>query len=227
VATVTAERQGTEDAHKVKDPVCGMRIDPHAAEHRREHRGRTYYFCGAGCAEKFAADPEAYLEGEAKAEAPEDAVYTCPMHPEIEQVGPGDCPICGMALEPKSVSLEADEGPSAEYVDMRRRFWISALLSLPLLVGVMGHHLFGLAIEPPQWLQLVLATPVVLWAAWPFFKRFWVSVQKTSPNMWTLIGLGVGTAYVYSLIATLAPGIFPDAFRGPAVRSTSISRRRR
>jgi P-type Cu+ transporter len=205
-----AHAQGT-----VKDPVCGMTVDPHTAKHRREHAGRTYYFCRAQCAEKFEAAPDDYLEGKARkqAAAPKDAIYTCPMHPEIEQVGPGDCPICGMALEPKTVTLDQDEGPSAELVDMTRRFWISAALSLPLLVGVMGAHMFGLPIEPPPWLQLLLATPVVLWAAWPFFQRCWVSLRRMSPNMWTLIGIGVGTAYVHGVVATLAPGVFPDAFR--------------
>jgi Cu+-exporting ATPase len=199
-----------------------MSVDPHAAKHRREHGGQTYYFCSARCAEKFEAEPEKYLGSERAraAPAPKDAIYTCPMHPEIEQVGPGNCPICGMALEPKTVTL-ADEGPSAEYLDMRRRFWVSAILSLPLLVWVMGDHLLGMGIAhalPRQlahWIQLALATPVVLWAGWPIFKRCWASVLKLSPNMWTLIGIGVGAAYLYSVVATVAPGIFPAAFRGP------------
>jgi Cu+-exporting ATPase len=209
-----------EATRSVKDPVCGMTVDPHTAKHRREHGGRTYYFCSGHCAHKFEAAPERYLKGErAKAgEAPADAIYTCPMHPEIEQVGPGLCPICGMALEPKTVALE--EGFSAEYLDMRRRFWVSAALSLPLLVWVMGDHLLGLDLAhmiPRQlahWLQLALATPVVLWAGWPIFERCWASFLKLSPNMWTLIGIGVGAAYLYSVVATLAPGIFPAAFRG-------------
>jgi len=210
------------EREEVTDPVCGMAVDPTTAEHRREHAGRTWYFCSERCARRFEAAPEAYLEGGAtKAkEAPEDAIYTCPMHPEVEQVGPGDCPICGMALEPKHVTA-APEGPSAEYLDMRRRFWISAALALPLLVWVMGDHLFGLGLgraisrQLGHWLQLVLATPVVLWAGAPFFKRCWNSFLAMSPNMWTLIGLGVGAAYGYSVVATVAPGIFPDAFRGP------------
>ena len=139
------------------------------------------------------------------------------MHPDIEQVGPGDCPICGMALEPKTVLLE-EEGPSAEYLDMRRRFRVSAALSLPLLIWVMGEHLLGLGHAIPRqmahWLQLALATPVVLWAGWPIFNRGWASFQNLSPNMWTLIGIGVGAAYLYSVIATIVPGIFPAAFRG-------------
>jgi len=208
-----------EGAGLQKDPVCGMTVDPHTAKHRREHGGRTWYFCSARCAERFEAKPEEYLKDERPkpGKAAKDAIYTCPMHPEIEQVGPGDCPICGMALEPKEVTLE-DEGPSAEYVDMRRRFWVSAALSLPLLIWVMGDHLLGIGHMIPRqaanWLQLALATPVVLWAGWPIFVRCWASFLKLSPNMWTLIGLGVGAAWLYSVVATLAPGIFPDAFRG-------------
>ena len=209
-----------ERAHLAKDPVCGMSVDPHTAKYRREHGGRTYYFCAAGCAEKFEAAPQAYLGPErAQAKpAPADAIYTCPMHPEIEQVGPGFCPICGMALEPKTVTVE--EGPSAEYLDMRRRFWVSVVLALPLLVWVMGDHLLGLdhALSRPlaHWLQLALATPVVLWAGWPIFARCWASLRNRSLNMWTLIGIGVGAAYGYSVVATLTPGVFPAAFRGPA-----------
>ena len=210
-----------EPADLVKDPVCGMSVDPATAEHRREHRGETYWFCSGGCARKFEAAPDDYLKGERPAakKALADAIYTCPMHPEIEQVGPGDCPICGMALEPKTVT--AEEGPSAEYLDMRRRFWVSAALSLPLLVWVMGDHLFGFGLthaisrQLAHWIQLALATPVVLWAGWPIFKRCWASFLRLSPNMWTLIGIGVGAAYLYSVVATLAPGIFPAAFRGP------------
>ena len=219
---VAAHERSPQAGHTgaMKDLVCGMSVDPHTAKHRREHRGRTYYFCSARCAEKFEAEPETYLGPErAQAKpAPKDAIYTCPMHPDIEQVGPGDCPICGMALEPKTVLLE-EEGPSAEYLDMRRRFRVSAALSLPLLIWVMGEHLLGLGHAIPRqmahWLQLALATPVVLWAGWPIFKRCWASFQKLSPNMWTLIGIGVGAAYLYSVVATIAPGIFPAAFRGP------------
>jgi P-type Cu+ transporter len=222
VSVAVHESPHAGDAGAMKDPVCGMSVDPHTAKHRREHGGRTYYFCAARCAAKFEVEPEKYLGPErAKAEpAAKDAIYTCPMHPEIEQVGPGDCPICGMALEPKTITLAEEEGPSAEYLDMRRRFWVSAALSLPLLLWVMGDHLLGIGMThavPRQlahWIQLALATPVVLWAGWPILKRCWASFEKLSPNMWTLIGIGVGAAYLYSVVATLAPGIFPDAFRG-------------
>jgi Cu+-exporting ATPase len=202
----------------VKDPVCGMSVDPASAPARREHAGETYSFCSVSCARKFEAAPEDYLgePPEPARSAPDDAIYTCPMHPEIEQVGPGDCPICGMALEPKVIS--AEDRPSDELRDMTRRFWISAALALPLLVWVMGDHLLGLGHAIPRplahWLQLAVATPVVLWAGWPIFKRCWASFLRMSPNMWTLIGIGVGAAYLYSVVATIAPGIFPAAFRG-------------
>jgi len=202
-----------------RDPVCGMTVDPKRAEHRRDHKGETYFFCSAHCAGRFDGEPESYI-GDRAESAPDDAIYTCPMHPEIEQVGPGDCPICGMALEPKVASGE-DSGSSAELHDMTRRFWFSAALALPLLVWVMGDHLFGLSFgdaiprQVAHWIQLAIATPVVLWAGWPVFKRCWASLLRTSPNMWTLIGIGVGVTYLYSVVATLAPGVFPVAFRGP------------
>jgi Cu+-exporting ATPase len=205
-----------------KDPVCGMSVDPASAPARREHAGETYLFCSKRCAERFDAAPENYLDGrqEPARSDSDDRIYTCPMHPEIEQVGPGDCPICGMALEPKTVSAE-DEGPSEELRDMTWRFWISAALSLPLLVWVMGDHLLGLDLGHAiprglaHWIQLAIASPVVVWAGWPIFKRCWTSFLRMSPNMWTLIGIGVGAAYLYSVVATVAPGIFPEAFRGP------------
>jgi P-type Cu+ transporter len=220
--TQSEDRTATERAAQtvgVKDPVCGMTIDPATAGHRFDHRGTTYVFCSNRCREKFVRAPDEYLEGGPKnaQETPPDAIYTCPMHPEIEQSGPGDCPICGMALEPKTIRL--DEGPSAELRAMTRRFWASAALSLPLLLWVMGDHLLGFGQLVPRqlahWLQLALATPVVLWAGWPIFKRCWASFQKLSPNMWTLIGIGTGAAYLYSIVATLAPGLFPAGFRGP------------
>ena len=213
---------GAEDGeHRVKDPVCGMWVDPHAAKHRAEHNGRPYYFCSAGCREKFLADPARYLDpvaAAARAEpVPEGTVYTCPMHAEIRQVGPGACPICGMALEPVLVSAEA--GPSHELADMRRRFWIGLVLFLPVVALEMGGHLTGLdRLVPRQasnWIQMLLATPVVLWCGWPFFVRGWNSLVTRNLNMFTLIAMGTGVAWAYSIVATLAPGIFPAAFRGP------------
>jgi P-type Cu+ transporter len=203
-------------SHGAKDPVCGMTVDPHTAKHRAEHEGRTFYFCAARCREKFEADPEQYLgERPPPVAAPPGAIFTCPMHPEIRQEGPGDCPICGMALEPEEIT--ADTGPSEELVDMRRRFWIGAVLSLPVLVLEMGGHLFRighmLAPQVSNWIQLVLATPVVLWAGWPFFERGWRSIVRRRLNMFTLIAIGTGAAWLYSVLATATPGIFPDAFR--------------
>jgi P-type Cu+ transporter len=203
--------------HTVEDPVCGMRVDPHTAKHRHQHEGRTWYFCREGCRERFAADPERYLGEREEPPADPGAVYTCPMHPEIEQVGPGDCPICGMALEPKMVSLE-DTGPSAELVDMTRRMWVAAALTLPLVVVAMAEHIpfIGRALMPygiQAWVELLLATPVVLWAGWPFFQRGWSSIVTRNLNMFTLIAIGTGAAWGYSVVATLAPDLFPPAFR--------------
>jgi len=200
-----------------KDPVCGMDVDPHTAKFRAEHAGRTYYFCAAGCRTKFIGDPERYLSKESAPPAPVDpgAVYTCPMHPEVRQIGPGSCPICGMALEPLDVT--AEQGPNPELIDMTRRFWIGLALTLPVFVLEMGGHVFGWhhAIPPTlsNWVQLVLATPVVLWAGWPFFERAWQSIKTRNLNMFTLVAMGTGVAWTYSIIATLAPQIFPDAFR--------------
>jgi len=200
-----------------KDPVCGMDVDPHTAKFRADHGGRTYYFCAAGCRTKFIADPERYLSKDGAPPAPVDpgAVYTCPMHPEVRQIGPGSCPICGMALEPLDVT--AEQGPNPELIDMTRRFWIGLALALPVFVLEMGGHIFGWhhAIPPTlsNWVQLVLATPVVLWAGWPFFERAWQSVKTRNLNMFTLVAMGTGVAWTYSVIATLAPQIFPDAFR--------------
>ncbi|MFT4183874.1 MAG: heavy metal translocating P-type ATPase [Rhizobium sp.] len=203
-----------------KDPVCGMNVDRAAARHFLRHEGEKFYFCSAGCKGKFEADPSTYLDGNRPAAKPmpKGTLYTCPMHPEVVSDHPGDCPKCGMALEPMGVPA-ADEGPNPELVDFIRRLWISAALSLPLLLISMGPML-GLPLrerigEPiATWIELALATPVVLWAALPFFRRAWNSLVNRSPNMWTLIGLGVGTAYLYSLVATLAPGLFPMSFRG-------------
>ncbi|MBX9589260.1 MAG: heavy metal translocating P-type ATPase [Hyphomonadaceae bacterium] len=208
---------GSAPAHRVKDPVCGMDVDPHTARHKAEHGGRPYYFCSEGCKKKFTADPERYLSGKAAPveDVPPGTTYTCPMHPEIRQIGPGSCPICGMALEPEIAT--ADTGPNPELVDFTRRFWIGLVLTLPVTVLEMGSHLFGfhgwINQSLSNWLQLVLATPVVLWAGFPFFERGWRSVLSGNLNMFTLIAMGTGVAYVFSLVATLAPGLFPPAFR--------------
>jgi Cu+-exporting ATPase len=207
------------DAYKTaKDPVCGMTVDRSTAKHFLKHDGQKFYFCSAGCKAKFEADPDKYLGDRPAAEPmPKGTLYTCPMHPEIVQEGPGDCPICGMALEPMTPSL--DDGPNPELIDFSRRFWISAALSVPLLVLTMGPML-GLPIRDwigertAVWLEFALATPVVLWAALPFFRRGWASIVNRSPNMWTLISLGVGAAYLYSVVATLFPDLFPHQFRG-------------
>jgi Cu+-exporting ATPase len=203
----------------VRDPVCGMTVDPQAGKPTAEHGGRMFHFCSAGCRAKFEAAPEKYEAGRpVAAAAPKGTQYTCPMHPEIIRDKPGSCPICGMALEPMGVPT-GDEGPNPELVDFSRRLWISAALSVPLLVLTMGPML-GLPIREwigeqlAVWIELALASPVVLWAAIPFFHRGWESIVNRSPNMWTLISLGVGVAYVYSLVATLFPDIFPHQFRG-------------
>jgi Cu+-exporting ATPase len=194
------------------DPVCGMTVDPATSPHRHVFAQRTYHFCSASCRGKFAADPEKYLHGAAAAEAPPaDTIYTCPMHPEIRQAGPGACPICGMALEPEAGGT--DDG--GELFDMTRRLWISALLTVPLVVLDMGGH-FGLLPHPgaiASFVELALATPVVLWGGWPFFARGARSLATFNLNMFTLIAMGTGVAYAYSVVAVLAPGVFPAAFR--------------
>ncbi|UFZ08455.1 heavy metal translocating P-type ATPase [Bradyrhizobium ontarionense] len=205
------------DETKVIDPVCGMSVDLATSKHRFDHQGHTFHFCSAGCRTKFAADPAKYLEKrEPPPEMPTGTIYTCPMHPEIRQEGPGTCPICGMALEPEVVSL--DDAPNPELADMSRRFWIGTVLAAPVVVLEMGGHIVGGhgLIDPmlSNWIQFALATPVVLWAGWPFFVRGWQSVQTRNLNMFTLIAMGTGVAYVYSVIATLAPQAFPAAFRG-------------
>ena len=208
----------THDGATVRDPVCGMTVNPATSKHRFDYRGETYHFCSAGCRTKFAADPLAYLEKDKrpKAAVPEGAIYTCPMHPEIRQVGPGSCPICGMALEPEVASLDAP--PNPELADMTRRFWIGLVLALPAIALEMGGHLVGGhgLIDPTlsNWIQFAFATPVVLWAGWPFFVRGWQSLLTRNLNMFTLIAVGTGVAYVYSVVGTIAPGIFPAAFRG-------------
>jgi Cu+-exporting ATPase len=208
----------TSASDRTLDPVCGMTVDPKTTPHHHTHRGAAYHFCSAGCRTKFAANPAKYLEPAAKEAAepvPEGTIYTCPMHPEIRQPGPGSCPICGMALEPDMPT--ANTGPNPELIDMTRRFWIGLALTVPVFVLEMGSHLFGLHLLDPatsNWVQLAFATPVVLWAGWPFFVRGAQSLVTRNLNMFTLIALGTGVAWVYSIVATLAPGIFPDAFRG-------------
>jgi P-type Cu+ transporter len=197
------------------DPVCGMTVDPHKTPHRHAYQDHTYYFCGNGCRTKFAADPEKYLDKKATApEAPPGTIYTCPMHPQIRQVGPGSCPICGMALEP--LEPTAETGPNPELVDMTRRLRIGLALAIPVVLLEMGGHLLNMHIVAPamsNWIQLVLATPVVLWSGWPFFVRGWQSLVTRNLNMFTLVAMGTGVAWLYSVVATVAPGIFPDAFR--------------
>jgi Cu+-exporting ATPase len=199
------------------DPVCGMSVDPHTAKHRTEHRGHSYYFCSAGCRTKFVNDPQKYLGNRELESVPEGTIYTCPMHLEIRQVGPGTCPICGMALEPEIAS--ADTGPNPELIDMRRRFWIGLVLSLPVLALEMGGHLTNLHMllgkTLSNWIQFALATPVVLWAGWPFFVRAWQSLVTRNLNMFTLIAMGTGVAWIYSVVGVVAPQLFPPAFRDP------------
>ena len=202
-------------AERVNDPVCGMTVDPHTAKHRADYRGHTYYFCSAGCRAKFVADPQKYLGARQAETVPEGTIYTCPMHPQIRQVGPGSCPICGMALEPEIAGTET--GPNPELVDMTRRFWIGLVLSLPVVALEMGGHLTNLHMllgkNLSNWIQFVLATPVVLWAGWPFFVRGWQSLVTRNLNMFTLIAMGTGVAWLYSVVAALMPNLFPAAFR--------------
>ncbi|HEX9906158.1 MAG TPA: heavy metal translocating P-type ATPase, partial [Propylenella sp.] len=205
----------------VTDPVCGMAVDPHKTPHRAEHGGHPYYFCSARCREKFVQDPARYLRSGVAAppvpSVPEGTIYTCPMHPEIRQIGPGSCPICGMALEP--VLATAETGPNEELIDMTRRFRIGLALSVPVVALEMGGHFLGLdhviGRTASNWLQLLFATPVVLWAGWPFFVRGWRSVVTRNLNMFTLIAMGTGVAWLYSVVATIAPALFPAAFRAP------------
>ncbi len=245
---------------KVKDPVCGMEIEESEAKAEESYKGQTYHFCSTNCRDKFVKDPESFLrekkdDHEPEPAPPRGATYTCPMHPEIKQSGPGscpkcgmaleplmpvaasaktewtcpmhpeivrdtpgNCPICGMALEPRTVTGEEEENP--ELIDMSRRFNIGLVLTIPLLVIVMGEYvpgvsdlLYKLPAGVLKWSELILATPVVLWSGWPFFVRFWQSLVNRSPNMFTLIGLGVGVGYIYSVVAALFPEVFPDAFR--------------
>lgn len=199
---------------KTLDPVCGMTVDPETAQYKSSYKKQDYYFCAENCLKKFKADPEKYLAPKQEEPAVQGAIYICPMHPQIRQQGPGTCPICGMALEPEIMT--GNEGPNEELRDMTRRFWIGLVLAMPVFVLEMGAHLFNLHLvgQPlSNWLQMFLATPVVLWAGWPFFVRGWTSIQTRNLNMFTLIAIGTGAAWLYSMVAVLAPGIFPPAFR--------------
>lgn len=270
--TEPIETAGRAPAAAAVDPVCGMTVDPAATPHHAEHGGRTWFFCAAGCRAKFLSDPARFAAGAAAPAVrhrhdPDhgarkvgptpvpDAIYTCPMHPEVRQRGPGACPECGMALEPagvpaatrveytcpmhpeivqdhpgncpicgmalelRTVTVEAAANP--ELIDMTRRFWIGGVLTLPVLLLAMGPHLVGFpsheAIAPrlSAWVQLALSAPVVLWAGWPFFERGWRSIVTWRLNMFTLIALGTGAAFLYSAVATVAPELFPPSLRGP------------
>ena len=228
IAPVQISRRNETVAHgdmmaspqgKSVDPVCGMSIDPNTAAGSHEVNGTTYYFCSTGCLNKFKQDPEAFLSPKKEKNLPTGVEYTCPMHPEILQIGPGSCPICGMALEPKVFSLDTEED-NTELSDMTRRFWIGVVLTLPVLVLTMGEMLPGnpfMSWFSPRtfsWIQFILATPVVLWGGLPFFERGWASVINRSPNMFTLIAIGTGAAYLYSLVAIFFPQLFPENFRG-------------
>jgi Cu+-exporting ATPase len=199
------------------DPVCGMKVKRETAKHRFEYRGQEYLFCGGRCRERFQADPEKFLKPkgpETEPAVPAGTIYTCPMDPEVRQVGPGTCPICGMALEPEQVSL--DQGPDPELIDMTRRFRIALALTAPVFAIEMGRHVGLMQLVSPQWsnwISFVLSTPVVLWAGSPFFVRGWRSVVSRHLNMFTLIAMGTGVAYLYSVIGTLAPQVFPAGFR--------------
>ncbi len=210
-----------DDTATTTDPVCGMTVPLNAGKPTYEHDGAVYHFCSQKCHDKFAADPAHFISGAHKKQAenlPAGTKYTCPMHPEIIRDKPGDCPKCGMALEPAGVPA-ADEGPNPELIDFRRRFWVGAVFSVPLLVLTMGPYLglgsvreiFGERMT--VWIELFLGTPVILWSGWPFFVRAVKSVVNKSLNMFTLIGMGVGAAYLFSVVAVLVPGIFPAGFR--------------
>lgn len=198
----------------LKDPVCGMTVTAQS-KHHLSHQGKNYFFCSAKCQGKFAADPGRYVSPVAaapvSAPAPIGAIYTCPMHPEIRQDHPGSCPKCGMTLEPLLPELEEEDNP--ELKDFQRRFWWTLPLTVVVTVLAMfGHQLNWFDMARQSWIELVLSLPIVLWAGWPFFERGWLSVLNRSPNMWTLIGLGTGAAFLYSLVATIAPEVFPASF---------------
>ncbi|MES2159171.1 MAG: heavy metal translocating P-type ATPase [Pseudomonadota bacterium] len=201
---------------QVKDPVCGMSVDPSVPPHHAHHKDQEYHFCSEGCRAKFVANPEAYLNDAPRTEpeATPGAIWTCPMHPEVRQEGPGTCPICGMALEPEEPSL--DDSPNPELVDFTRRTWVAGILTIPLLLVSMVSELLGFQFVPGEWnhwVQFALTVPIVLWAGWPFFERGWASIRTRNLNMFTLVAIGVGAAFLYSLVATVAPRLFPPAFR--------------
>ena len=194
------------------DPVCGMQVTAES-KHRHEHDGQPFFFCGDKCRAKFAADPQRYIAQATVAATPADpnATYTCPMHPEVRQQGPGTCPKCGMALEPELPRVDDEENP--ELTDFRRRFWRSLPLTVIVtLLAMFGHQLGWFDMAAQSYIELALSAPVVLWAALPFFVRAVQSVENKSPNMWTLIGLGVAASFSYSVVATVAPGVFPSSF---------------
>lgn len=201
----------------LKDPVCGMDVT-NQSHHSAEHEGHPFYFCSAKCRAKFVDAPEKYVPGSDAPASPEPeaaqpgTIYTCPMHPEVQQDHPGNCPKCGMSLEPMLPTLE--EGENTELVDFRHRFWWTLPLTIVVTVLAMaGHRLQWFEMATQSWIELVLTVPIVLWAGWPFFVRGAQSVANRSPNMWTLIGLGTGAAFVYSVVATVAPGVFPASFQ--------------
>ena len=205
-----------DDAAAVIDPVCGMTVDPAKTAHHAEHAGHAYHFCSSGCRAKFVANPDAYLGDKPRPEpvATSGTMWTCPMHPEIRRDRPGTCPICGMALEPEEPSL--DDAPNPELVEFTRRLWVAGALTIPLLFVSMFAEMLGLHVVSPAaspWVQLALTAPIVLWAGWPFFERGWTSLRTRHLNMFTLIAIGVGAAFLYSVVATLVPGIFPPTFR--------------
>lgn len=213
-------RHESPNASSVIDPVCGMTVDPATTPHRTKLKDGEYFFCSAKCLHKFSASPQAYLGAKSFSPPTHSAdtrTYTCPMHPQISQVGPGACPICGMALEPVAISL--DDGPSHELLDMSRRLKFAVPLTLPLFVIAMSDMIPGVNLQTRinpnlvSWLQLLLATPVVLWCGWPFFVRAVESIKHRSPNMFTLVGLGVGVAYIYSAAGVFFPAAFPESFR--------------
>lgn len=212
-----------------RDPVCGMSVDPRSSRHRLEHAGTTVFFCCAGCLAKFAADPQRYLQPALSPQPPASsqppaspqppaALYTCPMHPEVRRTSPSSCPLCGMALEP--VTVAAQRVPSAELLDMRRRLWVGAALAVPVVALAMTAHMGAMDLTAAlgsrlsQWIELLFSTPVVLWAGWPLLRRGWESVRLHSLNMFSLIALGVGVAWLDSLVATLAPQLFPAGMHG-------------